>query len=176
MTQLPGTFGGACLLIVDVQERLAPAIPNAPRIIPLIVGLIEAAAGAGMPILATEQYSRGLGPTVPALREYLAADSVIEKIHFAAPRKAGFRDELATRGVQHCLVVGTEAHVCVLQSVLALLAGGIAVTVVADAVASRRELSRRVALARLARAGAEIAESGALLAALRAVPGAALSP
>lgn len=176
MTQPPGTFKSAGLLIVDVQTRLAPAIPDAPRIIPLISRLIEAAAAAALPILATEQYSQGLGPTVPALRASLAPEMVIEKIHFAAPREAAFVAALEARGLRHCFVVGTEAHVCVLQSVLALLAGGRAVTVVADAVASRRDLNRRVALVRLARAGAEITGSGALLAALGAVPGRTLSP
>jgi nicotinamidase-related amidase len=160
------------LLVVDVQERLAPAIPTGPQVVARIAALIDKAAEAGLAILATEQYSRGLGTTVPELRGRLDAAAVIEKIHFAAPRGAEFRAAMAACGLQHALVVGMEAHVCVQQTVLALLADGIAVTVVADAVASRDDLDRRVALARMARAGAAVAGTDAVLAALPAGDGA----
>jgi nicotinamidase-related amidase len=165
---------GATLLVVDVQERLAPAIAQAPEVVPRIIALIEKARGAGLPILATEQYSRGLGPTVAPLRGLLAHGEVVEKIHFAASREEGFCTALTARGITRCLVVGMEAHVCVLQTALALLARGVAVTLVADAVASRDDLNRRLAVARLARAGAEITDSAALLGALE--PPEALSP
>jgi nicotinamidase-related amidase len=157
---------GAALLVVDVQERLAPAIAQAPRVVPRIIALIEKARAAGLPILATEQYSRGLGPTVAALRGLLVNGEVVEKIHFAAAREEAFCAALAAHGVTRCVVAGMEAHVCVLQSALALLARGIAVTLVSDAVASRDDLNRRLAVARLARAGAELADTAALLAAL----------
>jgi nicotinamidase-related amidase len=152
------------LLVVDVQQRLAPAIPAAPDVVPRIAALIDKASELGLPILASEQYSRGLGETVPELRRRLPAEAVIEKIHFAAPREAAFAAALAASGLRHLVVAGMEAHVCVQQTVLALLAQGIAVTLAADAVASRRDLDRRVALARLARAGAEISDSAAVLA------------
>lgn len=162
------------LLVVDVQERLAPAIDRAPQVVPRIIALIEKARQAGLPILATEQYSQGLGPTVAPLRGLFAHGEVVEKIHFAAPREEGFLAALAARGVTRCIVVGMEAHVCVLQSALALLARGVAVTLVADAVASRDDLDRRLAVARLARAGAAVVDSAALLDALDRT--AALSP
>ncbi len=159
----PGsTFKGAGLLLVDLQARLAPAIPEAPRVVPLVAGLLAAARRAGLPILATEQYSQGLGLTVPELRERLDPAEIVEKIHFAAPREPAFRAALAARGLTRCYVVGMEAHVCVLQSVLALLEQGTAVTVIADAVASRADLNRRVALARMARAGAALLDGAAL--------------
>lgn len=160
----PGIKPATGLLVVDVQERLAPAIPAAAEVIPRIAGLIDRASDLGLPILASEQYSRGLGATVPALRRRLPAEAVIEKIHFAAPREEAFAAALAARGLRHVVVVGMEAHVCVQQSALALLAQGIAVTLVRDAVASRRDLDRRVALIRLARAGAELSDSAAVLA------------
>jgi nicotinamidase-related amidase len=165
---------GAGLLVVDVQERLAPAIALAPVVVPRIIALIEKARDAGLPILATEQYSRGLGPTVAPLRGLLAGGEVVEKIHFAAAREEGFCTALAARGITRCVVVGMEAHVCVLQSALALLARGVAVTLVSDAVASRDDLNRRLAVARLARAGAELTGTAALLADL--VRPAAASP
>lgn len=155
----------AALLVIDVQERLAPAIPAAAATIRRIAGLLDAARQARLPILATEQYSRGLGPTVADLRQRLADGEVFEKIHFAAPREPAFAAALEARGLRRVFVAGMEAHVCVQQSVLALLAGGIAVTLAGDAVASRDDLDRRVALARLARAGAKLADCAALLAA-----------
>jgi nicotinamidase-related amidase len=153
----------AALLVIDVQQRLAPAIPAAPEVVARIAALIDKAREIRLPILATEQYSRGLGPTLPELRRRLAAGEVIEKIHFAAPREAAFAAALAAVGIDRVMVAGMEAHVCVQQTVLALLARGLAVTVVRDAVASRRDLDRRVALARLARAGAALADSATLL-------------
>lgn len=149
-------FNGAGLLMVDVQSRLAPAIAEAPQVILRIADLVRAARIAEVPILATEQYSQGLGPTVAELRALLRPEEVVEKIHFAAPREAAFRERLAACGAGRWIVVGMEAHVCVLQSVLALLEAGLAVTVIGDAVASRVDLNRRLAVARMARAGAEI--------------------
>lgn len=153
----------AGLLVVDVQERLAPAIPAAPDVVPRIAALIEKASKFGLAILASEQYSRGLGATVPELRKLLPAPA-IEKIYFAAPREEAFAAALATSGLQHLVVAGMEAHVCVQQTALALLGQGVAVTLVADAVASRRDLDRRVALARLAQAGAVVTDTAAVLA------------
>ncbi|GAB4373714.1 MAG: hydrolase [Kiloniellaceae bacterium] len=155
---------GSGLIVVDVQERLAPAIAGAPAMVTRIAALIEKAKESGIPILATEQYSRGLGPTVLALRARLPAADVVEKIHFAASREPAFVEALRARGVRHAVVAGMEAHVCVLQTALGLLAEGLAVTLVADAVASRAAVSRDAALARLARAGARLADSHALLA------------
>lgn len=163
---------GGCLLVIDVQERLAPAIPAAPETIRRIARLIDRAREISLPILASEQYSRGLGPTVSALRRRLAPEEVIEKIHFAAPREPAFVEALAAAGIGEAVVAGMEAHVCVQQTVLALLDRGVAVTVLADAVASRRDLDRRVALARLARAGAAIGGSADMLAAWSAMPAA----
>lgn len=174
-----GEVKGTALLVVDVQERLAPAIADTPEVVPRIALLIEKAGEAGLPILVSEQYSSGLGGTVPALRRLLAAAEVIEKIHFAAPREPAFAAALEARGLRRAVVAGMEAHVCVQQTVLALLERGIAVAVVGDAVASRDDLNRRVALARLARAGATIVGTAAVLAAwstARRDAPAALSP
>ena len=159
---LERVFKGSTLLLVDLQSRLAPAIPSAPQVVARVQRLIGPARRAGLPIFATEQYSRGLGHTLPELRDLLADEEVIEKIHFSAAREADLPAALAERGATHCYVAGTEAHVCVLQSVLVLLSQGIAVTLLEDAVASRVELSRRVALARMARAGAKLQDCASL--------------
>src|SRR3546814_18742631 len=83
-----GAAAGEALLVIDVQERLAPAVPSAPAVTATIAALIENARENRLPILASEQYSRGLGPTVAALRRRPGAAEAIAKIHFAAPHKA----------------------------------------------------------------------------------------
>ncbi|MEO3430008.1 isochorismatase family protein [Pelagibius sp. CAU 1746] len=159
------TFKGAGLLLVDIQERLAPAIVETPDVVARAGTLIRAARVSGWPILATEQYSRGLGPTLPKLRDLLRPEEVVEKIHFAAAREPAFCSALQAQELTHCFVAGMEAHVCVLQTVLSLLGKGVGVTVIGDAVASRVDINRRLALARMVRAGAVVQSAGAVCAA-----------
>lgn len=166
-----GGSGGqarAALLVIDVQARLAPAIPAAPLVIPRIAALIERARDLHVPILVSEQYSQGLGRTLPELRALFGAREIVEKIHFAAPRETAFA--AAAAGIRHAVVAGMEAHVCVQQTALALLEAGVAVTLAGDAVASRRGLDRQVALVRLARAGATVVDTADLLAAWPVAP------
>ena len=146
--------GPLALLLIDLQERLAPAIAESPEVIDRALSLVESAGRAGMPVLATEQYSKGLGQTVPRLRRRLDPDRILEKTAFAAPRERLFRERVAAHGLKEFVVAGTEAHVCVLQTVLCLLAQGRRVTLVSDAVASREPMNKAIALRRMAAAGA----------------------
>lgn len=152
------------LLLVDLQTRLAPAIPESAAVVARISRLLSAAEAAGLPVLATEQYSNGLGPTVPDLRRRLADERIFEKTAFAAPREGGFRNALSKLGLRSLIVAGMEAHVCVQQTVLCLLEQGFAVHLVGDAVASRAPLNKAVALHRMAAAGAHITDTEAALA------------
>lgn len=158
--------GNGILLLIDLQERLAPAVPRAVEVLPLAAQLIEECRKIDLPILATEQYSRGLGPTVAELRARLASQEMIEKIHFAASREPDFMAALGALGRRRCLVAGMEAHVCVQQTVLGLLQAGYEVTLLEDAVASRADLNRRVALARMAAAGAAVTPAASIFTAL----------
>ncbi|WP_299616148.1 isochorismatase family protein [Pelagibius sp.] len=151
------------LLVVDLQTRLAPAIPESAAVVARISRLLSAAEAAGLPVLATEQYSKGLGPTVPELRRHVAEECIFEKTAFAAPREGGFRDVLSGLGLRTLMVAGMEAHVCVQQTVLCLLEQGFAVHLVGDAVASRVPLNKAVALHRMAAAGAHITDTEAAL-------------
>ncbi|HYH40175.1 MAG TPA: hydrolase [Azospirillum sp.] len=144
------------LVVVDVQERLAPAIHEAGRVIRNAGILLDSAGALGIPVLASEQYPRGLGATVPALRERLPADAVVEKIHFACTGEPGFVQRLDAFGRDQIVVCGMEAHVCVLQTVLGLRAMGRAVTLVADAVSSRAPANAELAIARMRAHGVEI--------------------
>jgi isochorismate hydrolase len=142
------------LLLVDMQERLVPAMADAADVTQRCGVLLRAAYELGVPILASEQYPKGLGPTLPALAEF--ATRRLEKVEFSAYANAGIREELKRAGQSQLILAGVEAHVCVLQTGLELIDAGYQVFVVADAVASRRAESREVALHRIARAGATL--------------------
>jgi len=146
------------LLVVDVQERLAAAMP-APAMERLRKStrlLIEVAAQLGVPVVATEQYPKGLGPTVPEIAD--ALDRVkaprIEKVDFDAASSRRVSSELGRLAPRAIVVVGMEAHVCVFQTARELVRRGFVVHVVADAVASRTEENRVAGLSLAERAGA----------------------
>ncbi len=145
------------VLVVDVQERLAPAIePGAyARILKYGKALIGAAKELGMPVLATEQYPKGLGATVPELRAVLPAAPLV-KSHFSCGADPGFAAALEKTGRRQVIVCGMETHVCVFQTVRDLAAMGYEVHVCADAVSSRTEEHRRVGLDLCREAGAMV--------------------
>jgi nicotinamidase-related amidase len=142
------------LLLVDMQERLVPAMAGAADVTARCGILLSSAYELGVPILASEQYPKGLGPTLPGLAEF--ATRRLEKMEFSAYANSRIKDELTRAGQTQIVLAGIEAHVCVLQTGLDLIAAGFQVFAVADAVASRRPESREVALQRLARAGATL--------------------
>ncbi len=143
------------LLLVDLQERLQPAINNAEQVLEACLWLTQVAQGLQVPVICTEQYPRGLGMTLPALRNLLPTAAIVEKIHFSAvPDGQIFQMPGGDRG--QFIVTGTESHVCVLQTVLDLLDAGRQVFVVEDAVGSRRASDKALALARMRQNGATI--------------------
>ena len=146
----------SCLLVVDIQTRLAPAVRDAGQTIANTCTLIEAAARLEVPLVASEQYPRGLGATVPEVAALLPRDSVVEKVEFACGRNHEIEARLRRLDRQQIVVAGMEAHVCVLQTVLSLLGLGFQTYVVGDAVASRCEESRQIALTRMMSAGAHV--------------------
>ncbi len=147
------------LLLIDMQERLLPAIDGAPAVQEGCRRLAEAARLLGIPITQSEQYPKGLGSTVAALTGNGAA--VLDKVEFSCLGNPALRDHLwqhRAAGRQHVVIGGVEAHVCVLQTALDLVGEGADVFVVADAVGSRNPVSRDRALSRLMQAGATIVD------------------
>ena len=153
--------GDTGLLVVDVQERLVRAIADAQRVVWNIRRLIDGARLLGLPVVATEQYPEGLGPTLPELAERLGP--IPAKLSFSCGGCPGLFRALGDRGVHKLLVCGLEAHVCVQQTVMDLLAGGWRVYVAVDAVGSRFEIDRAAALARMDSAGATLTTAEAAL-------------
>lgn len=151
------------LVIIDIQSRLAAAMPPVARENTLRATrlLLQSANLLDVPALVTEQYPQGLGTTEPFLVEHLqAAAPVLCKTCFASSGAAGFNEQLDDRAGRHQLVLaGMEAHVCVLQTALELLGRGYQIFVAADAVCSRNPAHRRNALARLRQAGVIIVNS-----------------
>jgi nicotinamidase-related amidase len=127
----------AVLVIVDVQERLAVVMKEREKVVRNILHLIEAARLLHMPVILTEQYPKGLGPTVKEIREALPSHEPIEKLAFGCCGEPEFLKSLASKGRKKVILCGMETHVCVLQTCLGLLKEGYAVHLVRDAVCSR---------------------------------------
>ncbi len=147
----------AVVLVVDVQSRLAPAMPEdaLARVVKYGRALVGAARERGMPVLATEQYPRGLGETVPELRDVLPSAPLV-KMHFSCGADPGFAAALEKTGRRQIVVCGMETHVCVFQTVRDLVGMGYEVHVCSDAVSSRTEEHRRTGLELCREAGAVI--------------------
>ncbi len=146
----------SALLLIDVQERLVPIIYGADQMIEHCAWLIRLARAMQVPLLASEQYPKGLGPTVPALRQLLGEGLVVDKVHFSCAAPSECRRRIDTLNASQIVVAGVEAHVCVLQTVLALLGAGKQVFPVAQAISSHDPAQTELAMVRMRQAGAQI--------------------
>jgi nicotinamidase-related amidase len=149
----------SALLVVDVQERFRSVMADFESMLAGCVRLARAFRLLDLPILATEQYPKGLGHTAPELRDALGGGSIPEKSAFSSYGCGAIPEALRSTGAKSVLVCGIETHVCISQSVHDLLAAGYSVHVAADAVASRHALNREVALTRMTEAGAILTTS-----------------
>ncbi len=155
------------LLIVDVQDKLLKAISGKDRVVERCVRLVRAARALNIPITLSEQYPQGLGPTADPIRDAFAnAGVVVDKVEFSCLRSEQLRErlqELRRQGRPQVVIGGIEAHVCVLQTAIDLESQGFEVFVVADAIGSRSKVSRRLAISRLLKAGADVVDSEMVL-------------
>lgn len=155
------------LLIIDIQDKVFAPIPDRENITEAALLLIRAAKTLDVPITVSEQYPKGLGPTVEPIRAELGnAGEVFEKLYFSCIKDNSLRLHLEERrdmGRGQAVIAGIEAHVCVAQTALGLIADGYEVFVVADAVGSRSKLSRELGLTRIQLAGGVIVDSEMVL-------------
>ncbi|QDT54115.1 Isochorismatase family protein [Caulifigura coniformis] len=142
------------LLIVDVQSKLIRIMLDAEATTDACRRLLEAARVLGIPTDATEQYPRGLGATVESLAAHL--DAPVAKMRFSAVPSLEWMASAAAGERRQVVVAGIETHVCILQTVLDLVARGFDVHVPADAVTSRKSLDHEIALRRMSAEGATI--------------------
>ncbi|WP_422486955.1 isochorismatase family protein [Gudongella sp. DL1XJH-153] len=149
------------LLMIDIQERLAPAIHNGDQIVDKNRILLTAMKELQMKVIHTEQYPKGLGKTLPELAELIAA-SPHEKVMFSAYNDE-VRDNIFSSGKKNILVTGMETHVCVFQTVRDLLEGKYNVFVITDGVGSRTYENYRNALDMMQEMGAVITNTETVL-------------
>jgi nicotinamidase-related amidase len=154
------------LIVVDIQERFFPAM-EAERKEPFLDNtklLLQLAKALGLPVLVTEQYPKGLGRTIPPVVEGLPpGNTPLDKLHFSSWRADGFAEKFREAGARCAIVIGLESHVCVLQTVIDLLAEDITVHVPRDAVISRTRENRDTGLELMDRAGAIVSSSETII-------------
>jgi nicotinamidase-related amidase len=155
------TPDSCALLVIDVQERLIAAMPNAARaaVERNLITLAATAERFSLPVIVTEQYPRGLGRTTPSVAgalEPVKGVCFFEKVEFAATAAPAWREAVTGMNRRAWIVTGMETHVCVYQTVRALRAQGHVVHVVADAVASRTDANWQNGLDLCERTGAVI--------------------
>ena len=144
------------LLIIDVQERLAKVMKVKETVVANCVHLVEVAKTYDMPVLVTEQYPKGLGPTVEEIRNAVPGYRPVEKLTFSCCEEQSFLDELRRLNRKHIILAGMETHVCVLQTGISLLRKGFHVHLVKDAVCSRAKENWKTGIGFLRDAGAVI--------------------
>lgn len=150
------TAPDSLLLIVDVQERLAPHVHDNDRVIKNCEWLIGVAEVVGVPVYATEHYPEGIGHTVSRLRDRLLRGSILRKDHFSCVSEPSCRARIEETGRTQIVVAGMEAHVCVMQSAIELKESAKSVFLVVDAVSSRTVEDAARAVERMRRNGIEI--------------------
>ena len=144
------------LLIIDIQQAMTGVIAHMDDVLRRTQQLVAAADVLNIPILVTEQYKQGLGATIPELRTGLEKAIYFQKEHFSACLEEKFVETVRNFGRRQIIVVGVEAHVCVLQTGLDLIGNGYQLQVVGNAVSSRFAEDRQAGLDLFRRAGAVI--------------------
>ena len=145
----------ACLMVVDIQERLCPVIEDPRTILYNATRLLRGAALLEVPVLVTEHCPQSIGPTMVDLREEFSPGSLVSKTAFSAAAEEAIRDRVAALGRKQLVICGTEAHVCVLQTALGFRRLGYEVFIVTDASGSRRAADREAGVARMVSQGCQ---------------------
>ena len=154
----------SCLIVIDVQTRLAQVMSDRQSLLKNCEILLKAADILSVPVTITEQYPKGLGYTEPTLTEALpSALSLVEKTCFSCCDAAEFQLRLSNMEIRQLILCGIESHVCVLQTAMDLLDRDYQVFVVADAVDSRSKDNKQTALGRMQQAGATITTTESVL-------------
>jgi len=143
------------LLLVDLQERLVPAVMNPRQVVGNCLRLMRAAELLEVPVFLTEHCAGKIGQAVSEVRDRVGEEQVLQKTSFSTLREPRCRERLAALGRRSPVVAGTEAHVCVLQAALDLKAAGYTPRYVVDAVSSRRQADLTAAIARAQANGIE---------------------
>lgn len=147
------------LLLIDVQEKLTPLVKDSANLVERCQWMMRLAIDLSVPVLLSEQYPKGLGPTVMPLRSFIPTEQIVDKVHFSCFRALQFKQNLANINKTQLVLIGIETHVCVLQTALDLKRAGYEVFVVVDAVSSRFELDYKYGLKRMKQEGVKLVTS-----------------
>ncbi len=139
----------ALLLVIDIQEKLVPAVCQPQQLIKQTRWLMEIAALLDVPVLLSEQYPQGLGHTVPELVCLVTPEQIIEKLHFSCAADPSCIETIQQQQRKQIVICGMEAHVCVLQTAIGLQQQGFEVFVIGDLISSRNDSDKQLAIARL---------------------------
>lgn len=164
MTEMRINANETAVLVVDYQEKLLPAMSGLEELMDNSKKLLKGLKELGVPMIVTEQYKKGLGPTVPEIAECIGDGlKAYEKLTFSGVCTEEISDAIKALGKKNILVCGVEAHVCVLQSVIDLKAQGYNVLLVEDCVTSRKQADKETAVKRAMGEGAFITSAEAVL-------------
>lgn len=144
------------LVAIDYQERLVPAMSGKEELIEMSAKLIKGFEILGMPVIMTQQYPKGLGQTIPEIKDVNPNAQIIDKAAFSAWEEENFVEAFKKTGRNVAVVMGIETHVCEQQTVLDMIDEGYTVYVPADCVASRKDSDRDASIERMRQAGAII--------------------
>jgi nicotinamidase-related amidase len=151
------------LLIIDVQEKLVPAISQKEKIIDNLKKLIHLSGLFNLPIILTEQNPEKIGPTLTEIKEALPANEPISKLHFNCCDVNVFNECIKSKRLENIIIVGVETHICIFQTAIALLEKGYHVQVPQDAVGSRTDENWRVGVDLMRDAGAIITSTETII-------------
>lgn len=155
--------GETAVIAIDYQERLVPVMNNSENWLDRSVLLLKGLAAMKLPIILTQQYTKGLGETVSDVRYIDGMPEGIEKISFSCIMNQQISKKLDRMNVDNVILCGCEAHICVLQTAIDLISEGYDVYIAADCVASRNETDKQYAITRAVQEGVKITSAEAIL-------------
>jgi len=150
------TKDNTAAIIIDIQERLFPHMYNKEVLAQNTAILIQGLRLLNIPLIATEQYPKGLGKTIPEITGLLEGKDIVEKISFSCCDESRFLRELNRLNKKYILLAGIESHVCVLQTALDLIDSGYHPVLVEDCVSSRKKNDKKIAVERIRQEGGMI--------------------
>jgi nicotinamidase-related amidase len=153
----------AAAIVIDIQEKLLPHINEGETILQNCLKLIDGLQILEIPVIVTQQYTKGLGDTVSSIVEKFQGFRYIEKVSFSCYDESAFVEQLSALGKSYVILFGIETHVCVLQTCLDLHLAGYVPVIVEDCVSSRNPIDKRVAIERMRQEGALITTYESLL-------------
>lgn len=158
-------------IVIDMQSKLYPLIYDNQQLTNNCIRLIEGLKVLSIPILVTQQYTPGLGNTIEPIKEAIGDYTHLEKLYFSCYGEQNVKDEMKKLGKKNILLMGIEAHVCVLQTALDLLDNGYQPVLIEDCVSSRNLNNKHIAVKRMSKAGVVVTTYESILFELTVVCG-----